>query len=441
MKPIHVLALLALPSTAGAATLLVVGRISAPRHSSAGAARAEIIYRDGDVISGTISARTIRVADGAFVRVAGATYLHAADALIVGGQLRVDDVALDAVQSHAASLSLESDRLLTITGSVVGGRGKSYSVSDPEAGNGLAGGNGSSIVLVAPDLLVAGFVRSGDGGNGGGGAAGGHGGSISMTGLHTTSHGLSDAALDAMGSQVGLQSGDGGRGGNGTMLHPDGGRGGNSGAITWLPHPDSEIDTPPTGGSTCPKHGDAGKKPKQAVGGNGGDGGDGVPGWANSPAGGKGADGGTGLSIVARDGSPGSKGVDCCTTPPGQGGNGGAGGGGGDARGGNGGKGGKGGPAFVGSNAVGGAGGKGGDAGSATSGNGGKGGDGGKGSPGGSGGAGGAAGSAESGLVGAPGPGGAGDGTGPSGPQGGTGTGGSVIPGTDGGAGNAAGGC
>ncbi len=203
----------------------------------------EIVLGHGDIIRGTIQARFVRVAEHATVYVDADATLHATEHLVVAGTLRaVDRLAGDPARD-APVLLLQSDSRLTVTGSIVGGRGRCFAGLDPVENVGAAGGHGSSVSLVAPDLLVAGTVHAGAGGQGGGGP-GGDGGSLLIVGSAETSHGLADEVLDGLGLTTGFWSGMGGRGGDGVQVvlegvsYFDGGLSGGSGNIHFEDHPE-----------------------------------------------------------------------------------------------------------------------------------------------------------------------------------------------------------
>lgn len=419
------------------------------------------VVEDGAELSGAFECESFRIPAGCTVYVVGDLRIDAAEWIEVHGDLVIRDAAasprsfadisqelgelavpaitpgavraglpdLRLLPSLAApTLNLEAGSLIWIDGSITGGRG----ASPAEWADGLdllvPGGQGSSVLLHAPHIVVDGPVHGGPGGAAGRAGHGGHGGNIFVVGSTITRHGAPPEAglfggvggVAAPGiaifegqDRVGLSGARGGSGGNvETHDHPNAtqgveGEGSTLGSTSGAPN-----STPwfavPHAGFDCGSPGTVGEAGSNATGGAGTPGSTGAHGLsASQPNGAPGGPGGIGGHATARKGGPGAAGGTCCA-PPGTGGPGGAGGAGGDGTGGVGGTGGAGGSSYFDGTVYigqGGNGGPGGPGGTGTGGDGGKGGNGGGGNlPG----AGGAAGTAGQGYPGGPGPGGPG---------------------------------
>ena len=408
--------------------LAAPGPLPAPLPSGAPGLAQEVLLRRGDRIGGEVRARVIRVPTGAVVHAESDLRLEATDTIAIEGELRAIDVEWGSAATDAPKLELVAGNRITVLGTVRGGRGLSHAGQPPALHLLAEGGRGSDVLLHAPDVLVVGLVRSGDGGQGGGGGKGGAGGSIVHHGEILSSHGVGEAVFEVLGHTVTWMGGTGGSGGLPVPdLAPIPGSGGRGGDVHWYPHPLADTFDDPVDLPQC-LDGTPGRGGGAAVGGEGGQGVEGLPGTPSNPNGGPGGAGEDGGTVTGKNGKPGNPGGDCCS-PPGVGGKGGRGGDGGNATGGKGGKGGKGGDALPGG--TGGNGGKGGRGGSAIAGDGGDGGRGGKGLTPGSGGEGGDPGSATPGAPGSGGDPGLGSGA-PNGNHGPQGGGGSTTQGTGG---------
>ena len=391
----------------------------------------EILLAQGQVLRGLIRAETVRLPAGVTATVAEDLVIEATGELLIAGRLLLADRAAGESKADAPDLRMWAGRRLTITGEVLGGRGLDWGGLTAAQSAGQPGGNGSDVRVEAPDLLVSGLVRAGDGGQGGAGSHGGHGGSIQVIGGIRSSHGLERAQLESLGAKVGFWSGKGGRGGDGAPGFPSGGNGGDSGSIDHQAFPGLTGDEPIVDGCQA---GVDGIQPPISLGNDGAQGGNGASGTEANPNGGDGGHGGTARDVRGARGQDGYPASDCCT-PPKPGMKGGGGGRGGDAKTGKGGNGGNGGPGYtVGSSfGVGGKAGNAGDAGLATAGDGGKGGNGGRGSTPGLPGSGGLGGTPTSQPPGSPGnPGQPGGGAGNGGGGGGTQAGSPGAPGNPG---------
>jgi Secretion system C-terminal sorting domain len=144
----------------------------------------------------------------------------------------------------------------------------------------LDGGNGGTLVLIAPQIVFNNTAQVGNGGTGVQGGDGGNGGHIALFSHY----------LVAMPAATTLTAGNGGDGGNGAQLYREGGKGGNGGtAAVLLTGTDGAhgangtngtATAAPTGGSNGGGGGD--ETALNAVGGNGGNGGNGGATFANS---------------------------------------------------------------------------------------------------------------------------------------------------------------
>lgn len=339
----------------------------------------EVVFEDGDVISGTIQAQHVTIPTDATVYVDGDLTLLAIRSLTIAGDLVANDAGTIVGAIDGPSITLQSNGRLTIFGDVIGGSGRSYGPSDPD---GTAGGAGSEILLDSPDFLVSGQVFGGHGGDAAPGGKGGTGGSITALGTSRTTHGLRLADLAGMGSHIGIIAGNGGLAGNGTPT-TEPGEGGDGGGVNSALLASATIQDPVTDPNTfCPRHGTAGPDIFVVESGIASAGGVGTSGTPGTPTGGRGEKGGEGKFAEGVDAPmKANSGKDCCNPTQGLGGNGSAGAKGGAAIGGKGGAGGPGGSAYTQSTPPGvqGLGGTGGDGGGAQGGTGGGGGDGGNG--------------------------------------------------------------
>ena len=228
----------------------------------------EVIFRDGDVASGLIVARIVRVEADAVMRVAGDLTIRASRSVPIDGTLRVHDVQLSDARRDAFDVDVAAEDLLTVRGFILGGRGKSYAGVDGADYPGAWGGDGSDIRLSAPDLLIGGQVLAGDGQPGVQGAPNGGGGGQGGTARDVTGvagQDGSDGGICCNPPAVGGKGGNGSQGGD-----VRGGRGGTGGAggAAW--------NGPNGWEGTGGKAGD-GASARGGIGGKGGDGGNGVP--------------------------------------------------------------------------------------------------------------------------------------------------------------------
>jgi len=409
----------------------------------------ELLLADGQHLQGRIDAKRIVIPASATVIADGDLLLNSEHDIVIEGRLvaadRNDEEGIDAPR-----IELFARTTIELWGSIEGGRGLDQRDVAPARSHGIAGGDGSDIVLSAPVVWVDGLVRAGDGGHGGAGAAGGNGGMLTIVGAFLTH--TADDDYEAIG-------GAGAPGGVNLNPRAAGGKGGDGGAVVLLEHAGGENEllmllgepaalakpsrafrdgalsdedaVPP---AAC-QDGANGIVGGDAIGGAGANGAAGAAGNAAFPNGGAGSNGGNGGAAVGGQGGAGKAGDNCCLVPA-AGGNGGTGGVGGTGTGGPGGSGGPGGAAF--GAGVGGNGGAGGNGGTGFGGMGGNGGAGGPGIPPGLGGAAGPAGPGVGGIGGQGGVGGAGA---PAGANGQGGAGGAAKPGKAGVAGPLGAGC
>lgn len=162
--------LAALGSTSGCAT--VPASVNAPGHADSTSALRES-FESGTVIGGRVDLESLWIAPGSVVWVESNLDLRVSEVVRIEGLL----VAFDAAPLgllDAPNIRIASTLAIDVIGEVRGGRGL-----DAASGR---GGNGSSINLAAPLVLIDGEVRSGDGGRGGAGACGGDGGDATVDG-------------------------------------------------------------------------------------------------------------------------------------------------------------------------------------------------------------------------------------------------------------------
>ena len=403
----------------------------------------DLILPDGKLGTGLVEGAKILLPKGSTLILSTATTIRASDQLRIEGDVLLEDVVSASAGIDALDLTLEAGKRLTITGTIRGGAGFSYPELDKQEFLMKAGGKGSDLILVAPDLLVSGLLVSGEGGIGGVGAEGGPGGDIVCTGGFLSDHGLAASELEALSLRTAYFAECGGMGGIGShALGVSPGDSGDTGSVLYLEFPGpAGGDIPEPGAppllplSTACTDGIPGHSPGVATGRVGKAGRPGLDGIESSPDGQDGGGGGDGVDVTGAAAGNAGDGVDCCN-PNATGGAGGAGGTGGAANGPAGGAGGAGGAAYMEETTYFGRGGRGGDSGngaSTTGGAGGDAGDGGDGVPPGMGGSGGPGGLATPGQPGQPGAGGAGS---PAGLNGVSGTAGGAAPGDSGDAGN-----
>lgn len=162
------------------------------------------------MIGGRLELESLWIAPGAVVWVEADLDLRVSELARIEGRL----VAIDAAPLgvlDAPTIAITSALAIDVLGEIRGGRG-----FDATSGR---GGNGSSIQLTAPWVVVDGEVRAGDGGRGGAGASGGNGGDANVEGCFST--GVADERRSTL---------RGGLGGDGGFPGGDGGRGGAAGA-------------------------------------------------------------------------------------------------------------------------------------------------------------------------------------------------------------------
>lgn len=430
------------------ACLVLAFVLSATAH---GQTRSGEVRENHKFLSGDIRVTSLHVPIGTTVVVVDDLSLTADQSIVVDGTILVRPRSANDDKPNAPNVRLAASRSITVSGSIIGGHGRT------EVTRGHRGGAGSSIVLESPVVWVDGDIVAGMGGCGGPGSEGGAGGAARVVGKALTHR--SRHEIVTYSGRLGIVGGAGGRGGNGILPGESGGPGGCAGAARvddraqaftvslkattqLMPHDSQPIDSAlslasdggwfviPAIQGGCPS-GTAGANGAPVTGGAGGDGGAGADGTAEHPNGGNGGMARNGADGLGRSGDMGGQGSDCC---PNIGGTGGKGGDGGAGAGGSGGKGGNGGNGF--GSGAGGNGGNGGNGGAGTGGEGGTGGRGGKAEgPGGQGGTGGVGSGAAHGTGGV---GGAGS---PSGTSGANGTPGSSNSGAGGNAGPQGGDC
>ncbi|HKX45413.1 MAG TPA: hypothetical protein VJP77_01810 [Planctomycetota bacterium] len=172
-----------------------------------------VVLADGQVISGRIEARKITVPEGATVRYAGDTTLHAEWICVHGDLLgttpRADGppegVAPAEVQVEPGTLRLVAGREVHVAvGSELHG-GDAPSMADwPDTFRGRAAAAGGSVVLDAPYILVDGQVVGGRGGYAAPGGDGGKGGSVWFRdGVQTYNEGPESELVGGAGGMAG----------------------------------------------------------------------------------------------------------------------------------------------------------------------------------------------------------------------------------------------
>lgn len=361
---------------------------------------ADFVAADGAELSGEIVCQSFHVPAGHTVFIVGDLVIDAKDRIEVHGELRVRDAAamprtfseisleipalsveainlatiraglpdLRLVPSLAApNLELRAGSLLWLHGPTTGGRGAS-AVDWPDGMDLLVpGGQGSSILLHAPLIVVEAPVLAGVGGSAGRAGHGGHGGDVIVVGTaltrsHAEPHGvLAGGAGGASSAGVWALEGE-------DQVPLPGGNGGNGGSVESHPHPavfagDAGftvdlavlLESLPLAASsangaaaldcgTAP--GAVGLAGTSMTGATGSPGSQGAHGQsASQPNGAPGGTGGSGGNATGRTGGPGGAGQTCCS-PPAAGSAGGQGGPGGNGTGGVGGVGGLGGNSF-----------------------------------------------------------------------------------------------
>jgi hypothetical protein len=142
----------------------------------------ELVLQDGQRISGTLSDERIVVPEGVTVCVEDDVRLRASDEILVQGTLRCLDRSSDDRKANGPLIELVSERSIVVLGAVRGGKGQSYDELPRQKHLGREGGPGSSILLQAPSITIAGAVTAGNGGNAGRGGQGGSGGSVCRIG-------------------------------------------------------------------------------------------------------------------------------------------------------------------------------------------------------------------------------------------------------------------
>jgi hypothetical protein len=178
----------------------------------------ELVLRDGQRISGSIREEKIVVPPGVTVCVDDDVRLQASYELLVQGTLQCSDRASEDRKAHGPLIELVSDRSIVVLGVIRGGKGQCYDELAPPKYLGRAGGPGSSILLRAPSITVAGTITAGNGGNAGRGGQGGPGGWVCRIGSPGTTEAL---AADPPARAV-LAGGTPGRGGVGDWNYKKG---------------------------------------------------------------------------------------------------------------------------------------------------------------------------------------------------------------------------
>lgn len=322
----------------------------------------EFLAVDNMSITGTIEATDFVIPSGISVWFEGDVAIVSRGDVVIKGQLLSRTSPSASVAGNGGNLVIRSQGQVVIDGTVRATSGV-QAVSAYVQNAARDGGNGGSILIVAPRVSGSGALHAGDGGSGVAGGNGGLGGTVI---IESASVGSTEQG------KLALYGGRGGRGGDGVLDFNDG-RGGDGGdggsALVVVPGSPGAPGDDETGNCGLPgfpglmvcTNGGLGGPGADAVGGAGGDGGNGTcgsdggnggrGGHATSgcggnggygaicssqyTAGGNGGNGGT--ATAGRGGNGGDGGCWCGTGPGGDGGDGGSGG---TATGGNGGNGG-----------------------------------------------------------------------------------------------------
>lgn len=191
------------------------------------------VLGDGAELSGTIHVDRLRIEEGQTIYVVGDLVLVSEGPVWIEGDLIAKDSA-ELGLIDAPDIAIETNSPLTILGRVLGGDGMSYAGQDLDATAGSNGGNGSSIKMSSPDLLCAGLVRGGAGGQGGGSGDGGQGGDIEVESNTATSlRGFTREEFETLQARY-PYSWVGGQGGDAGQAAPSlryGGSGGSGGGV------------------------------------------------------------------------------------------------------------------------------------------------------------------------------------------------------------------
>jgi len=302
----------------------------------------DVTLQDGDHFQGLLEADDVLIPQGATVWVDNDLLIHASGNVSIEGTLRAIDRGDD--ESKAApGIAIVAQSTIDITGSVLGGRGKSYPQTIECTG--IEGGRGSDLLMRAPVINVNGIVRAGSGGHGGAGAKAGDGGSAQLFGL--------TLSRDAS-AQNGVYGGAGGDGLNWNALTGVAAAGGDGGEVflgsfnlespltqrftklirpklgprlagmlpiqITLPLDSTDMFDLPPGTSGWPGNSDdqSGYMPPPAPGGSSG-----TFGYGNGGPGGNGATGSDAKGGKGGNGGPGANCCPNCASPGGQGGRGG----------------------------------------------------------------------------------------------------------------------
>jgi hypothetical protein len=244
-------------SNGGAAP--AASNVSAPFSPSAALSRIvleDVVFEDGDVISGTISSRHITIPTGVTVYADGDLHLNATRSLTISGSLIAQDASTIPGAVDGPAITIQSAGRLTVFGFVTGGDGRSYGTGDPE---GTDGGAGSEILMDCPDFMVTGEIRGGNGGHGAPGGDGGDGGTVTALGTTRTAHGLRPADYAGLEDHFGVIAGNGGPGGDGTLTIDPGNGGAGGGVISALTATATLVDDDPVVDPVpfCPRNGPA----------------------------------------------------------------------------------------------------------------------------------------------------------------------------------------
>jgi hypothetical protein len=178
----------------------------------------ELVLQDGQRISGTLRDERIVVPEGVTVCVEDDVRLQASDEVLVQGTLRCLDRSSDDRKANGPLIEIVSERSIVVLGAVRGGKGQSYDELPRQKHLGREGGPGSSILLQAPSITIAGAVTAGNGGNAGRGGQGGSGGSVCRIGSNV-------AAAETPGepaAHVVIAGGTPGKGGQGEWTYKKG---------------------------------------------------------------------------------------------------------------------------------------------------------------------------------------------------------------------------
>jgi len=140
----------------------------------------------GQELRGKEEVSVFEVPEGITAFVAEDFSVHATDRIVIAGKLRARDRGGNG-PAYGPEIRLVCDGEITVTGAILGGRGRSLPQGADSALIGVQGGRGSTILIDSPRTLIDGQVQAGPGGKSGPEPKGAQGGAVVLgRGFFTT---------------------------------------------------------------------------------------------------------------------------------------------------------------------------------------------------------------------------------------------------------------